>query len=411
MHRTKTITPSHISCTFCGESFHPSAPHDCADRIFDLLNTLALDKDDSFAFNQIENLVFQGGGVKGIAYLGVLQQLMIENPDFLTNVKKIAGTSAGSLLALYLGLNMSFEEISELMNLDYAELLDADTKLRVCTNPTMPKFMQSFVEVSVKNIFLTTTKHLENLQNKLKDQKNLSEVQKEISAMGINIVRYFSVYEGFIYNAVSRIKATTFSKMTVKWLLQLLGPKATLQAKMPTGFNILAKQIDLAVLIQQPDAEQHEAHIKLASEILLDLSLDKLLDYAFSSAIDILKGEAKSAETTQMRESQDSQEKCRLSLPSAMLSPALLGSVRGSKQGVHMQKEPELQGDLLHHSIAQLIWFLIVDQKDSNGQKTNVSFFTARHIKEQLIEAPIKKKLAQYGVFTTDPTFADHRFV
>jgi len=42
----------------------------------------------------LENLVFEGGGVKGIAYAGAVQSL--KNHSLLEKVKRVAGTSAGA---------------------------------------------------------------------------------------------------------------------------------------------------------------------------------------------------------------------------------------------------------------------------------------------------------------------------
>ena len=44
--------------------------------------------------DHIENLVFKGGGVLGIAYAGAIESL--EEKGLLKNIKRVAGTSAGS---------------------------------------------------------------------------------------------------------------------------------------------------------------------------------------------------------------------------------------------------------------------------------------------------------------------------
>jgi NTE family protein len=58
----------------------------------------------------IENLVFQGGGVKGIAYAGALNAL--ENMGINTNIKRCAGTSAGSIVATLISIGYDSTEIS-----------------------------------------------------------------------------------------------------------------------------------------------------------------------------------------------------------------------------------------------------------------------------------------------------------
>ena len=70
-----------------------------------------------------KNLVFEGGGTRGIAYLGAME--VLKRKGILKNIKRIGGTSAGAINALLLGLNYSNDELKEiLMNLDFKKFLD-----------------------------------------------------------------------------------------------------------------------------------------------------------------------------------------------------------------------------------------------------------------------------------------------
>ncbi len=60
-----------------------------------------------------QNLVFEGGGVKGIAYAGALSQL--ESLGLLSNVKRVAGTSAGAITATLMALGYSPIEIGNII--------------------------------------------------------------------------------------------------------------------------------------------------------------------------------------------------------------------------------------------------------------------------------------------------------
>ena len=51
------------------------------------------------------NLVFEGGGVKGIAYIGAMQ--VLEEKGILTSVQRVGGTSAGAINATLLALGYS----------------------------------------------------------------------------------------------------------------------------------------------------------------------------------------------------------------------------------------------------------------------------------------------------------------
>ncbi|MEQ8243785.1 patatin-like phospholipase family protein [Fulvivirga sp.] len=59
------------------------------------------------------NLVFEGGGVKGIAYGGALD--VLDSSGILKNIKRIAGTSAGAINATLLALGYSSTEVSDLI--------------------------------------------------------------------------------------------------------------------------------------------------------------------------------------------------------------------------------------------------------------------------------------------------------
>lgn len=69
------------------------------------------------------NLVFQGGGVKGIAYIGALQ--VLEQQAILPAVENVAGTSAGAITATLVALGYEPDEIAEMMfRLDFSKLED-----------------------------------------------------------------------------------------------------------------------------------------------------------------------------------------------------------------------------------------------------------------------------------------------
>lgn len=61
----------------------------------------------------IENLVFEGGGVKGLAYAGAIQEL--KELGVLKHVKRIAGASVGSIVAMALAVGFPVEMLIKLM--------------------------------------------------------------------------------------------------------------------------------------------------------------------------------------------------------------------------------------------------------------------------------------------------------
>jgi NTE family protein len=62
----------------------------------------------------VKNLVFEGAGIRGIAYAGVISQL--EQSNKLASVEKVGGTSAGAIVALTVSLGYSGKEIEQIVS-------------------------------------------------------------------------------------------------------------------------------------------------------------------------------------------------------------------------------------------------------------------------------------------------------
>ncbi len=61
-----------------------------------------------------ENLVFEGAGIRGLAYSGVIKQL--EDHHIMPQIKKVGGTSAGAITALMISLGYDSKEIYEIIS-------------------------------------------------------------------------------------------------------------------------------------------------------------------------------------------------------------------------------------------------------------------------------------------------------
>jgi len=70
-----------------------------------------------------KNLVFEGGGVKGIAYVGALE--VLDEKGILIDIKRVAGTSVGAMIAVMVGLHYTAEEMREVLwGLKFKKFLD-----------------------------------------------------------------------------------------------------------------------------------------------------------------------------------------------------------------------------------------------------------------------------------------------
>ena len=89
-----------------------------------------LEKKSIYDPNIITNLIFQGGGIKGIAYVDALQESRKNGIIDLNNIKRVGGTSAGAITAVLLGVGYNLVEIEEiLVTFDFFKtLLDSDNE-------------------------------------------------------------------------------------------------------------------------------------------------------------------------------------------------------------------------------------------------------------------------------------------
>jgi NTE family protein len=72
---------------------------------------------------KFRNLIFEGGGVKGIAYVGAMEEL--EKRNILENIIRVGGTSAGAINATLVALGYSNHETLEILqNLDFNNFMD-----------------------------------------------------------------------------------------------------------------------------------------------------------------------------------------------------------------------------------------------------------------------------------------------
>lgn len=86
-----------------------------------------------------KNLVFEGGGVKGIAYVGALE--VLNQKGILKNIKRVGGTSAGAIIALLVGLNYSQPEIQKILGeLNFRNFLDDSWGVVLDTNRLINKY-------------------------------------------------------------------------------------------------------------------------------------------------------------------------------------------------------------------------------------------------------------------------------
>lgn len=108
-----------------------------------------------------ENILFPGGGAKGLALIGVIQQL--EDEKILENIKRVGGTSAGAITATLLSMGLELKNIEELVGntslIDFLDPMDKSTgktwyqsMLTFGYESWTPQMFQNFVKGSINLI-------------------------------------------------------------------------------------------------------------------------------------------------------------------------------------------------------------------------------------------------------------------
>ncbi|MBW1820316.1 MAG: patatin-like phospholipase family protein [Deltaproteobacteria bacterium] len=74
---------------------------------------------------QFKNLIFEGGGVKGVAYAGAIK--VLEEKGIMSSIVRVGGTSAGAINAVLVGLGYTSAQTLEIMNkLNFKKFMDDD---------------------------------------------------------------------------------------------------------------------------------------------------------------------------------------------------------------------------------------------------------------------------------------------
>ena len=169
-----------------------------------------------------QNLVFEGGGVKGIAYGGALS--VLHEKGILKNIKRVAGTSAGAINAVLLAVGYNHLEVSNIItNTNFNDFADdsflflRDIK-RFATEygwnkgDAFKKWVGQLIENKTGNRDLTFAE----LQN-ISDSKELYLVATNLSDQKVEIFSYEKTPNALIKDAVRMSMSIPFFFKCVRY--------------------------------------------------------------------------------------------------------------------------------------------------------------------------------------------------
>jgi len=138
-----------------------------------------------------ENLVLEGGGIKGLAYCGAL--IALEKKNILEKIKRFAGSSAGAITATLIAIGYNTDEISNITkNTDFKSFLDDKTglirdlynfftKYGICQGDTFSNLMKALIKNKTGNEKYT----FNNLY---------TDTGKELVITGTNLTNMTTIY-------------------------------------------------------------------------------------------------------------------------------------------------------------------------------------------------------------------------
>lgn len=138
-----------------------------------------------------ENLIFEGGGIKGLSYCGCIR--VLEKLNYLENIKRYGGSSAGAITAALLAIGYNASEIENIIRqTDFSSFLDDKTgfirdtytfftKYGVCCGDTFANIMKLHIKNKTGDENYTF--------KKLFDDKN-----KELVITGTNLTNMETIY-------------------------------------------------------------------------------------------------------------------------------------------------------------------------------------------------------------------------
>lgn len=252
------------TCPYCTKTYTTQVCESCAEVFYPILNSLYKKQTNQQpALEDIDNLVFQGGGVLGITYLGCLKEL---GDSFLSKVKRIAGTSAGSMCALYLGLRKTEGELHDLIyEKNFANLLDDGVHLTVTWLQVMK------LETTCKEVILAFINFMKE-QSKTPDPR--SAVEKAVDII-TNIFSYLagkiSPGKGSYFQAFIEIFGPRLKKLIINLLERIF--KSALQSESEQPDQIKANQESFREEVSKAyDKAESQAKLGVQSENMAKLT-------------------------------------------------------------------------------------------------------------------------------------------
>ena len=173
-----------------------------------------------------QNLVFEGGGVKGIAYGGALD--VLQEKGILSNIKRVAGTSAGAINASLLALGYTSAEVSKIVaETDFSKFADSGGIISDVARilrlfgwnkgDAFKKFIREHIEAKTGNPDFTFAQLDAAVQEKRPGFRHLYTVCTNLSLQKAQTFSHEHTPDTSIADAVRMSMSIPFYFQAIKW--------------------------------------------------------------------------------------------------------------------------------------------------------------------------------------------------
>ena len=250
-------------------------------------NTTSANSTKKYPF---KNFVFEGGGVKGIAYVGALNKLQEEG--ILQNIQRVAGTSAGAMVAVLVGLGFTSTEISDILwDISFQNFLDSSWGVIRNTSRLLSDYgwykgeffrdlMAGYIEKKTKNSEITF--------KELETRRKNGETFLDIHLIGADLTTGYSV----VFNAkntphVKIADAARISMSIPLFFAAVKGLQGNDHVYVDGGLldNYAIKVFDQSNLVQSKNNRRKTEYYEKINELLKKRNADnkaKVIEYVYN---------------------------------------------------------------------------------------------------------------------------------
>ena len=234
-----------------------------------------------------KNLVFEGGGVKGIAYVGALS--VLNQRGILKNIERVAGTSAGALVAVLIGLGYSISELDGILKkLDFNNFMDSDWGLIRNTTRLLKDYgwyKGEFFRKLVGGYIEEKTGNSESTFADIAKMRNEKNKFKDIYLIGSNLSTGYS--EVFSYEHTPRMCVADAARISMSiplFFASVRGMRGDVYVDGGLLDNYAIKIFDRTKYVDEENQKDHLVFTEYYNEIneAIKDNARKISDYAYN---------------------------------------------------------------------------------------------------------------------------------